>query len=153
MSKKLSTILTIVTALIGIIAFYFFIRIVMVGDETIENDVAAQASIVSPFISFAKFILIATTLVTVVFSILNLVKNPSNLKTSLIGVAVMAVLFVVAYSFASDAAVTDGIGKILPEGEAGSVSKWVGTLINYSFILGAIALVLVLLDFVKGIVK
>jgi len=65
----------------------------------------------------------------------------------------MAVLLVVAYSLASDGAVTDGVGKILPEGDAGSVSKWVGTLINYSFILGAIALVLVFVDFAKGLVK
>jgi len=76
MSKKLSTILTIVTSIIGIIAFYFFIRIVMVGDDTIENDAAAQASIVSPFITFAKFIFIGTTILAVGFAILNLIKNP-----------------------------------------------------------------------------
>ena len=62
-------------------------------------------------------------------------------------------LLIVSYALASDGAVTDGIGKILPEGEAGSVSKWVSTLINYSFILGAIGLVFVAIDFVKGLVK
>lgn len=153
MNKKLSGILTIVSAVIGFIAFYFFIRIVMVGDDTIENDAAAQASIVSPFISFATFVLYATAIITVVFSVINLVKNPHVLKTSLIGIGAMAVILVVAYSLASDAEVTDGVGKVLEYGEQGSISKWVSTLINYSFILGAIGLVFVLLDFVKGLVK
>ena len=153
MNKKLSGILTIVSAVIGFIAFYFFIRIVMVGDDTIENDAAAQASIVSPFISFATFVLYATAIITVVFSVINLVKNPHVLKTSLIGIGAMAVILVVAYSLASDAEVTDGVGKVLEFGEQGSISKWVSTLINYSFILGAIGLVFVLLDFVKGLVK
>ena len=38
-----------------------------------------------------------------------------HLKRSLIAVAILGGLLIVAYSFASDAAVTDGIGKILPE--------------------------------------
>jgi len=153
MNKKLSGILTIVAGLIGFIAFYFFVRIVMIGDETIENDAAVQASIVSPFISFAKFVLIATAAITVVFSVMNVVKNPHVLKTSLMGIGAMAVVLIIAYSFASDAAVTDGVGKVLEFGEQGSISKWVSTLINYSFILGAIGLVFVLLDFAKGLIK
>ena len=153
MNNKLSGILTIVAGLIGVITFYFFIRIVMVGDDTLETDAALQASIVSPFISFAKIVLMATLAITVVFSILNLVKNPEVLKRSLLGVGVMVVILVVAYYAAGDGIVTDGVGKMLPEGEAGSVSKWVSTLINYSFILGAIGLALVAVDFVKGIVK
>ncbi|SNR55155.1 hypothetical protein SAMN06265371_10580 [Lutibacter agarilyticus] len=153
MNKKLSGILTIVAGIIGFVAFYFFIRIVMEGDDPIVESADLQASIVSPFISFATFILIATAVIAVVFSIWNLIKNPEVLKTSLLGIGVMVVLLVVSYVLASDGAVTDGIGNILPEGEAGSVSKWVSTLINYSFILGAIGLVFVLLDFVKGLVK
>lgn len=153
MSNKLSGILTAVTSVIGFIGFYFFVRVVMVGDDALETDPALQASIVSPFISFARFILIATAGMAVVFSVLNLIKHPDVLKRSLIAVAILGGLLIVAYSFASDGAVTDGIGKILPDGEAGSVSKWVSTLINYSFILGAIGLVFVAIDFVKGLVK
>ena len=153
MNNKLSGILTIVSGLIGVITFYFFIRIVMVGDDTLETDAALQASIVSPFISFAKIVLIATLAITIIFSILNLVKHPDVLKRSLLGVGVMAVILVIAYSVAGDGVVTDGVGKILPDGEAGSISKWVSTLINYSFILGGIGLAMVGVDFVKGLVK
>lgn len=153
MNKKLSGILTIVSGIIGFIAFYFFARIVMEGDDPIVGSADLQASIVSPFISFAAFVLIATAVLAVVFSIWNLIRNPHVLKTSLVGVGVMAVVLVVSYFLAGDGAVTDAVGAVLPEGEAGSVSKWVGTLMNYSFILGAIGLVLVLFDFVKGLIK
>lgn len=153
MSKKLSGILTIIAGVIGFAAFYFFVRIVMEGDDQVTESAALQASIVSPFISFALFVLIATAALAVLFSIWNLVQNPHVLKTSLLGIVVMAVLLIVSYFLAADGAVTDAVGNVLPDGEAGSVSKWVSTLINYSFILGAIGLVFVLFDFVKGLIK
>lgn len=153
MSKNFSKILTLVAGLIGLIAFYFFIRIVMVGDDTLETDLESQASIISPFISFAKWILILTGLTAVIFSLINLVKHPQVLKRSLIGVAAMAVLLIVAYSMASDAAVTDSVGRILEDGEAGSVSKWVSTGINFSGILGVIGLAFFLVDFSRSLVK
>jgi glucan phosphoethanolaminetransferase (alkaline phosphatase superfamily) len=153
MDDKKSKILTYVTGLIGLIGFYFFIRIVMVGDDAIETNVDLQASILSPFISFSKYLLIVTALISVVFSLLNLTKHPDVLKTALIGIAVMGVLLAVAYFFASDGAVTDGMGKVIEGGEAGNVSKWVSALINYSFILGTIGLGFFLFDFVKSLVK
>lgn len=153
MNKKFSKILTLVAGLIGLIAFYFFIRIVMVGDETIETDAEVQASIVSPFINFAKFVLIATGVIAVVFSILNLVKHPQVLKRTLIGVAALAVILVIAYSISSDAAVLDVSGRVLEDGEAGSVSKWVSTGINFSAILGVVGLGFFLVDFVRSLAK
>ncbi|GGK43150.1 hypothetical protein [Lutibacter litoralis] len=153
MNKKFSKILTLVAGLIGLIAFYFFIRIVMVGDDIIETDAELQASIVSPFINFAKFVLIATGLIAVVFSILNLVKHPQVLKRTLLGIAALAVILIIAYSVSSDAAVLDVSGRVLEDGEAGSVSKWVSTGINFSAILGVIGLGFFVVDFVKGLAK
>ena len=153
MSKKFSKILTLVTGLIGLIAFYFFVRILMVGDDVLETDADAQASIISPFISFANFVLIATGVIAVVFSLVNLVKHPQVLKRSLIGVGAMLVLLLLAYITASDAAVTDTVGRILEGGEAGSVSKWVSTGINFSAILGAVGLAFFLFDFTKSLAK
>jgi hypothetical protein len=153
MNNKLQKILTIVTGVIGLIGFFYFVRIVMVGDESIENDPELQGSILSPFITFSTTLLIAISVLTVLFSLVNLFKNPKALKRSLLGVAVLAVFLAIAYFMASDAAVSDSLGKVLKGGEAGSVSKWVSTLINYSFILGAIGLVFFLLDFFKSLVK
>ncbi|MFO7672283.1 MAG: hypothetical protein R6V74_01095 [Lutibacter sp.] len=153
MNTKTSKILTFVTGFIGLVGFYFFVRIVMEGDDAIKEDGALQASILSPFISFSIFLLIATAVLAVIFSLLNLTKHPEVLKRTLVGVGAMALLLVLAYVFASDEAVTDAMGKVLPDGEAGSVSQWVSTLINYSFILGAIGLGFFLFDFVRSLVK
>ncbi len=153
MSKKFSKILTIVAGLIGFIAFYYFIRILMVGDDVLEVDADAQASIISPFISFAIFVLIATGIIAVVFSLINLVKHPHVLKRSLIGVGALAVLLIIAYLISNDAAVTDSVGRILDGGEAGSVSKWVSTGINFSGILGIIGLSFFVWDFGRSLIK
>ncbi|KUO67391.1 MAG: hypothetical protein APF83_13625 [Lutibacter sp. BRH_c52] len=153
MNTKTSKILTFVTGFIGLIGFYFFVRIVMEGDDAIKEDGALQASILSPFISFSIFLLIATALISIIFSLLNLTKHPEVLKRTLLGVGAMALLLVLAYVFATDEATTDAMGKVILDGEAGSVSKWVSTLINYSFILGSIGLAFFLFDFVKSLVK
>lgn len=153
MSKNLSKILTLVTGVIGLIGFFFFIRVMMAGDEAIENDAAVQASIVSPFVTFSKFLLIATIVLTVAFSIWNLIKQPQVLKRSLIAVAILAVVLVASYATASDAAVLDVSGRVLEDGEAGAVSKWVSTGINFSAILGGFGLLFFLLDFGRSLVK
>ncbi len=153
MDDKKSKILTYVTGLLGLIGFYFFIRIVMEGDDAITEDVDLQASILSPFIYFSVYLLIATAVISAFFSVLNLTKQPDVLKRTLIGIAVMGVLLALAYFFASDEAVTDAMGKVIKDGEAGSISKWVSALINFSFILGAIGLAFFLFDFVKSLVK
>ncbi len=156
MSKKFSKILTVLAGLIGLVGFYFFIRIMMEGDEAIEAmlaDITIKDTIVSPFIYFAKFVLIATALIAVVFSFINMVKNPQGLKTTLIGVLAMAVILVIAYMSASGDAVTDSVGRVLEGGEAGSVSKWVSTGIIFSGILGAIGFVFFLVDFGRSFVK
>ena len=153
MNEKLAKILTYVTGLIGLIGFIFFIRIVMAGDEAITDDVDLQNSILSPFITFSIIALVASAGIAVIYSLLNLFKDPAVLKRTLLGVAVLAVLFVVSYALASGDAVTDQLGKILEGGEAGSGSKMISALINFSFILGAVGLVFFLYDFVKGLVK
>lgn len=153
MNDKKSKILSYVTGFLGLIGLYFFVRIMMVGDTVLLEDADAQNSVLSPFITYSIFLLIATSLIAVVFSLINLTKNTEVLKRTLLGVAAMAILLVIAYVFASDAATTDGMGNVILDGEAGSVSKWVSTLINYSFILGAIGLGFFLFDFVKSLVK
>ncbi|MCF6180408.1 hypothetical protein [Lutibacter sp.] len=153
MNKKLSKILTLITGVFGLIGIYYFIRIVMAGDDSIKSDVALQNSILSPFITYSLILLVLVAVVSVVFSLLNLFKNPEILKKTLIGVAFFAVLLVIGYSTASSGAVTNNLGNIIKDGEAGVVSKWVSTLINFSFYLGVIGLVLFLYDFLKSLVK
>ena len=152
MNSTVSKILSLVSGLIGLIAIYFLTRIIMEGDDAVKESLDLQNSLVSPFVSFARIILIITAIIAIVFSLWNLVRQPKLLKKSLISLAAMAALLIIAYGLASDAAVTNASGMVIKDGEAGSVSKWVSTGIIYSMILGAIGLGFFLWDFVKGLV-
>lgn len=152
MNNTVSKILSLVSGLIGLIAIFFLTRIIMEGDDAVKESLDLQNSLVSPFVSFARIILIITAVIAIVFSLWNLVRQPKLLKKSLISLAVMAVLLIVAYGLASDAAVTNAQGMVIKDGDAGSVSKWVSTGIIYSMILGGIGLAFFLWDFVKGLI-
>ncbi len=151
MNSKIAKILSLVTGLIGLIAIYFLVRIIMEGDDAVKESLDLQNSLVSPFVSFAKVILMITAIIAVVFSVWNLVRQPKLLKKTLISLAALAVLLMFAYAMASDAAVTNASGNIIKDGEAGSTSKWVSTGIWYSMILGGIGLGFFLWDFVKSL--
>jgi glucan phosphoethanolaminetransferase (alkaline phosphatase superfamily) len=153
MNSTVSKILSLVSGLIGLIAIYFLARIIMEGDDAVKESLELQNSLVSPFVSFARIILIITAVIAIVFSLWNLIRHPKLLKKSLISLGVMAVFLIIAYGMASDAAVTNASGNIIKDGEAGPVSKWVSTGIIYSFILGGIGLAFFLWDFVKSLIS
>jgi len=151
MNSKVSKILSLVSGLIGLIAIYFLVRIIMEGDDAVKESLDLQNSLVSPFVQFAKVILIITTIVAVVFSLWNLVRQPKLLKKTLISLAALGVLLLISYIGASDEATTNMSGNIIKDGEAGSTSKWVSTGIWYSMILGAIGLGFFIWDFIKSL--
>ncbi|MDN3643111.1 hypothetical protein QWY87_10390 [Lutimonas halocynthiae] len=151
MNSKVSKILSLVSGLIGLIAIYFLARIIMEGDDSVKESLDLQNSLVSPFVSFAKVILYITTIIAVVFSLWNLVRQPKLLKKTLISLAALGFLLLVSYMMATDEATLNMSGNIIKDGEAGSTSKWVSTGIWYSMILGAIGLGFFLFDFVKSL--
>ncbi len=151
MNSSLSKILSIVSGVIGVVAVYFLVRIIMEGDDPIIESVDLQNGLVSPYITFATYILYITAIIAVVFSIINLIKHPKLLIRSLISVGFLAVLLIISYSLASDAAVLDVSGNVLKDGAAGPVSKWVSTGIWYSVILGGIAILTIAWGFLKSV--
>jgi hypothetical protein len=153
MNSKVSKILSLVSGFIGLVSIYFLTRIIMEGDDAVKESLELQNSLVSPFVSFAKIILIITTIIAVVFSLWNLIKHPKLLKKTLASVGILAVLLIFAYAISSDAAVTNMSGNIIKDGEAGSISKWVSTGIWYSMVLGGVGLGFFLWDFVKSLVS
>lgn len=153
MNSKISKILSIITGLISLIAIFFLVRIIMEGDDVVKESLEVQNSIVSPYITFAKVVFIITAAIAVGFSIFNLIKHPKLLKKALISIAALGVLLAIAYVMADDGATLNSSGNVLKEGAAGSTSKWVSTGITYSLILGTVALLGVLADFVKSLVS
>ncbi len=153
MNDKLSKILSVVTGLIGLVAVFFLIKIIMEGDDVVKESVDLQNSLVSPYITFAIWVLAITALLAVVFSIWNLIKHPEMLKRTLLSLAIFGVFLAISYMLASDAAVTNVSGNVLKDGEAGAISKWVSTGIWYTMILGGIAILAILAGFVKSLVS
>lgn len=162
-NTKLTRILTAVSALIGLVGFIFLVMIINYGDEALTNDLSAQESVVSPLITFSTWILYLTIAVTIVFSVINLAKNPDQLKKALISVGVLGVILIAVYAGAPDNIPLDvnnqpipfesADGSILTGDEALSASKWVSTGINYAIVLGGVGLAFFLWDFVKGLIK
>jgi len=149
MNSKFSKILTIIVAVISVIGIALFINV------SITDDVPESISgAVGPLIGFSLYLFYAAVFITVVLSIRGLVKNPENLKKTLIGLAAMAVLLIIAYILGDSEAVLDAQGNVLKGGELGSSSnQWVGSLIWYSSILVLIGGIFFVYDLAKGLVK
>jgi len=149
MNSKFSKILTIIVAVISVIGIALFINV------SITDDVPESISgAVGPLIGFSLYLFYAAVIITVALSIRGLVKNPENLKKTLIGLAAMGVLLVIAYILGDSEAVLDAQGNVLKGGEPGSSSnQWVGSLIWYSSILVLIGGAFFVIDLAKGLVK
>ena len=149
MNSKFSKILTIIVAVISVIGIALFINV------SITDDVPESISgAVGPLIGFSLYLFYAAVIITVALSIRGLVKNPENLKKTLIGLAAMAVLLIIAYILGDSEAVLDAQGNVLKGGELGSSSnQWVGSLIWYSSILVLIGSIFFVYDLAKGLVK
>lgn len=152
---KSNKILSIFIAAIALIGGVLFIRIFMTDTEAIKTDVEVANSVVSPLIYYSTWLFLAGVIITIVLSLISLVRNPENLKKTLGGLAVLAVLLVIAYFLSDSEAVYDANGiSVLPGGEEGSsVNQWVGAGIWYSVILGVIAGGFFIWDLLKGLVK
>jgi hypothetical protein len=153
MNSKISKILSIVTGIIGLIAIYFLLMIIMEGDDAVKESVDLQNSLVSPYISFAKIVLYITAILAVGFSLWNLVKNPQLLKKSLLSLVLFGVLLAMAYAMADDSATLNIAGNVIKDGEAGAISKWVSTGIWFSVILGGVGILIIFGGFVKSLVS
>lgn len=152
---KSNKILSIVITVIAVIGIILFIRVGTEDAEVIESNVDVQNSLVSPLISYSTWLFYATVAIAVVLSLWSLIKNPENLKKTLGGLGVLAVILAIAYFLSDSAAVYDANGLSILEGgeEGSSTNKWVGTGIWYSVILGGIASLFFVWDLLKGLVK
>ena len=145
MNSKVLKLLVAIISILGIVGF------IMVAKA--EESTPGMDSAVAFMVNVAYFLLIASVGISIVLSLFGLFKNPAALKKTLLGLVVLGVILLVAYFTASDAAVTDAQGAIIKDGEAGATSKWVGTGITYSLILGGLGGLFFVYDLLKGLVK
>ena len=148
--NNLSKFLSIFIAIIAVVAAVLFIQVFLTDEENLAEVNAA----VSPLVGFSTFLLYAAIGVAVLLSLWSMIKNPENLKKTLLGIVVLGVVLIVSYFFADSAAVVDAQGKVLEGGEADAVSnQWAGTGIWFSIALLAVAGAFFVIDLVKGLIK
>lgn len=154
MKENLSKFLNILIAVIAVVGIFLFVRVFMEDASAIETDAEVQNSVISPIIYFSTILLYVAIGIAVILSLINLVKNPENLKKTILGLVVLGVVLVLAYFTGDSLEVVGADGKVLEGGEAGSsVNQWVSTGIWYSMFLGIIAGVFFVYDLLKGIIK
>lgn len=149
-NNKIYKIAKIAVAVLGLIGVIMLVRVMIPDDEVLKSDLEVQSSVLDPFVSFTLIMVYLTAGLAILFSILNLVKNPAHLKKALISLAFLAVLFFISYALASDAEVKGSYNEPIEGGAAGSIPKMVGALIKYTYYLGIIALACVLWGSVRG---
>ena len=130
----LQKIIKIAVIIIGLIAVFFLVRIMMLGDEAIENDVANQG-VLSSFAMLAYVVLGIAAIPALVFSLINLFTNPDKLKRALISVGVFIAIIAVAFFLSTGEQRTLDNGDIL----TASQSQWIEAGIKAFYILILIA--------------
>ena len=152
--NKISKIITYVVTLLALIGIILLVRVLMAGEEAVENDVNVANKVVSPLVYFSQYLLYFAIGVTLVLSLGGLFKNPESLKKTLLGLGVLGLLFVGAYSLSDSNIVLDNADIVLQGGEEGSsINRLVGTGIWFSVILGLIGLGFFVYDLGKGLIK
>jgi hypothetical protein len=152
--NKISKIITYVVTLLALIGIILLVRVLMAGEEAVENDVDVANKVVSPLVYFSQYLLYFAIGITLVLSLGGLFKNPESLKKTLLGLGVLGLLFLGAYSFSDSNIVLDNADIVLPGGEEGSsINRLVGTGIWFSVILGFIGLGFFVYDLGKGLIK
>jgi hypothetical protein len=146
---KNTKILNIGVAVVMLLGLVFWIRTGMNGDD-LKGNADLQVSVLDPFYYLTVLLLIISAGAAVIFSVMNLVKHPTLLKRSLMGLGAMAVILLVSYLMSTGNVVLSLKGDELA---SANVSKWVSTGIWYSILLGAVGLLFFVYDFAKSFIK
>ena len=140
---KTQNIIKIISAVIGVLAAFFLLRIIGTGDDDIKMAATmGDFGAVSPLVELARIVLVLTVAITLIFTLRGLFSDLAKLKKA--GIAIGLFLAVVFLSYA----LSDGVETPLKDGEmlSASGSKWVGTGIRTFYILAVIAIGLMLVS-------
>ena len=147
---KLQNIIKIISAIIGLLAAFFLLRIIGIGDDEIKMAATAgDFGAVSPLVELARIVLIITISVTLIFTLLGLFSDSAKLKKASISVGLFIGVIAISYLL------SDGVETPLKDGEVLSANgaRWVGTGIRTFYILALIAISLMLFSGVNKILK
>ena len=148
---KIQNIIKIISAIIGLLAVFFLMRIIFTGDESIKMAASmGEYGSVSPLVELARVVLFLTICVTLIFSLRGLLSDFKKLKKAGISIGFFLVVIMISYFL------SDGIETPMKDGEllSASGSKWVETGIRVFYLLATIAVgLMVYSGFIKILKK
>ncbi|GAB2764251.1 hypothetical protein [Salinimicrobium soli] len=143
----LHKILKYLAIVIGVIGLILWGRVLMTGDDAIENSAALQASVVTPFLIVAYIVFAIIVLVVLFFVIKGLFSG--DIKRTLMSVGAFILVVLIAYLL------TDGTETVLNDGEvvSANTNHWVGAGLVTFYILACIAILLMVVSGVRKLIK
>ena len=134
--QKITNITVVVLAVVALIVLGVIIG---QGDEYIEmSAMQGNYGFVSIMINLALFVLLITVLMTLVFSVKNLVSEKSKLKKAGISIGSFVFVFLVAFFLSSGVETPMQDGKMLSAVESKLVEAGIRTFYLLTFIAGGI---------------
>ncbi len=134
--QKITNITVVVLAVVALIVLGVIIG---QGDEYIEmSAMQGNYGFVSIMINLALFVLLVTVLMTLIFSLKNLVSEKSKLKKAGISIGSFVFVFLVAFFLSSGVETPMQDGKMLSAVESKLVEAGIRTFYLLTFIAGGI---------------
>ncbi len=144
---KIQNIIKSISAVIGLLAALFLIRIILAGDEDIKMAASmGEYGKVSALVNLARIVLSLSVVITLIFSLRGLFSDIRKLKKAAISVGFFLIVIMISFFL------SDGVETPMKDGEFLSAigSKLVETGIRTFYLLATIALGLMIYS---GLIK
>tara|TARA_X000001036_G_scaffold105033_1_gene98197 strand:- start:2262 stop:2711 length:450 start_codon:yes stop_codon:yes gene_type:complete len=144
---KIQNIIKSISAVIGLLAALFLIRIILAGDEDIKMAASmGEYGKVSALVELARIVLSLSVVITLIFSLRGLFSDIKKLKKAAISVGFFLIVIMISFFL------SDGVETPMKDGEFLSAigSKLVETGIRTFYLLATIALGLMIYS---GLIK
>lgn len=144
---NLHKILKYIALVIGVLGLILWARVLMAGDDAIENSADVQASVVTPFLILAYIVFALIVLLVLFFVIKGLFSG--DIKRTLIAVGAFILVVGVAY------VLTSGTERQLSDGTmlSASADHWVGAGLVTFYMLAGIAILLMVGSGIRKLIK
>lgn len=150
MTKAINYTFKAISYIIMLVATVFVVLIWAKGDAAFEGNLGLQNQVLDPYMITAYIALGLAVLVTVIFSVVSIALNPKN-AVKIVGILIgLVILGFITYSLAGN---NFNVVKLQELETTTEVSKSVGAALYYTYIVGAVAVLVTLYSSVAGLFK
>ena len=143
----LHKVLKYLAIVIGVIGLVLLARVVITGDEAIENSADLQSSVLIPIMYLSYFVILAVLVLVGISVVKDLING--DIKKTLLSIGVFAVIILAGYLLANGVETEMNNGEML----SANASQWVGAGLIVFYILAAVAIGAMVFSGVKKLAK